>query len=554
MVQRRCVRYGFWCGLSLLAACASAPNVRRMPPEFTDEGLRAQMRVLASDRFEGRRPGTVGANETVDYLVAKLRRLGLKPGNGASFLQQVPIVEIGAGDDASLSVSGQGQTRSLAYRQDMVVWTARERAQSSIRHSPMVFVGYGIDAPEYGWNDYRGIDVRGKTVVALISDPGAASKDSKLFGGRSMTAYGLPEYKLREAARHGAAGILLIHEQSLDGRAWAAIVNAYAGARLEAPSAAAHAGRAAIEGWISHAVARGLFAQAGLDFHALAARAAEPEFRAVPLGLYADAQVHNTIRRFDSPNVIALLPGRKRRREYVVYTAHWDGLGHAAGQTSGPVLDGAVDNASGLAGLLLLAQDFARGKPAPDRSIVFMAPTATLYARLGSRYYVDHPVYPLRDTVADINLDQLNIGGPTRDVSVIGYGQSELERDLARLAGLQGRVVRPEPFPRWGEFFRSDDFSFAEAGVPALYAVGGIDDAAMGSQFGKARLRAYIERRRGQAGDRYFPSVSVRGTLDDLHLYHDLGMRLAQARRFPNWNPDSKYRTARGQSRSDSID
>ena len=346
----------------------------------------------------------------------------------------------------------------------------------------------------------------------------------------------------------------LIHERRLDGRDWDAIVNAYAGSRLEAPAADGHAGRAAIEGWISHAAAQRLFAQAGFDLHALAARAAQPGFRAIALGLDADASVHNTIRRFDSPNVIALLPGGRHRREYVVYSAHWDGLGHAAGRTSGPLLDGAIDNASGLAGLLILAQEFAAARPAPARSIVFLAPTAANYDRLGSRYYVEHPIYPLDDTVADINLDRLHIGGPTRDVSVIGYGQSELDRDLARVADLQGRVVRPEPFPQWGEFFRSDDFSFAEGGVPASYAVGGIDDAAMGPKFGEAQLEDYMAHRLDQVGDRYAASVSVRGTLDDLQMYRELGMRLAQARRFPDWNPGSDYRAARRGGRGEPID
>jgi len=540
--------------MSLLCACSSTPRHRPPPSEFNDDGFRAEMRNLAGEGFDGRMPGTAGAQKTVDYIVAEFKRFGLKPGNGDSYLQQVPIVEITAGADTSLSVSADGRAQSFVYGKDMVIWTARERGESAVVHSPMVFVGYGIVAPEFGWNDYAGIDVRGKTVVALAGDPGIASGDPKMFDGPAMTRYGLLDYKVKEAARHGAAGVLLIREAGAYASSWEAVVNAYAGSRLEAPAADGHAARAAIEGWLSDACARELFAQADLDFAAEASKAARRGFHAVPLGLYADAEVHNSLRTFDSPNVIAWLPGRRQRRETIIYTAHWDDLGHSRGAAGPRLLPGAVDNASGVAGLLLLAEEFSRTRPPPDRSIVFMAPTAAEYALLGSSYYVRHPLYPLRDTVADINLDQLHIGGPTRDLSVIGLGQSQLDRYASAAADLQGRLVHAEPNPQRGRFFRSDDFSFAEAGVPALYAVGGIDDTALGPKWGEAELDGYYAQRYRRAGDAYSAAWDVRGTLEDLHLYYEVGMRLAQTRRFPQWYATSEYRHARERSRGGTGD
>ena len=539
------VRAAWICSaVGLLAACLGQ---RAVPPsaDIDETGFRNAIRVLASDEFEGRKPGTPGEDKTVAFLVEQFKKLGLKPGNGDSFLQQVPLVEIRAGDDASLTISGRGSAQPLAYAKDMVIWTQRVAPDAAVQQSDLVFVGYGIVAPEFEWNDYAGVDVHGKTVVVLVNDPGYGSKDPRVFKGNSGTYYGRWTYKLEEAARHGAAGVLLIHDTGAAGYGWNVVVNGRTGPQLVRAAPDDNAGRAAIEGWLSAEASRALFARAGVDFAAVSAAAARPGFKAVPLGLKADAAVHNTLRRFTSANVIAVLPGAKHKKEYVIYSAHWDHLGRQSPQAGGAIFNGALDNASGVAGLLMLAQSFSRTHPAADRSIAFIAFTAEEAGLLGSGYYVENPLFPLRDTAAVLNLDVMHLGGPTRDVMVFGYGNSELEEYLREAALLQGRVVHPDPNPEQGFYFRSDQFSFAKSGIPALYAKSGIDDSARGPVWGQAQLDDYTAHRYHQPGDKYSADWDVRGALDDLRLYFDVGNRLARTRRFPRWYPDSEFRARR---------
>jgi Zn-dependent M28 family amino/carboxypeptidase len=529
----------------LLSACAGAGH--KLPPPSTDideTAFREHVRVLASDDFEGRKPGTPGEEKTVAYLVEQFRKLGLKPGNGENFLQQVPMIESVTGADASLSIAGRNGAVSLAYGKDMVIWSKRGVPQAELRGSDLVFVGYGIVAPEYAWDDYAGIDVHGKTVVVLVNDPGYATRDPRVFRGGSMTYYGRWAYKVEEAARQGAAGVLLVHDSEAAGYGWSVVQSTWTGAQLGL-AAASDAGRAAIEGWIQKDAARALFNVAGLDFAATAAAAAHSGFKAIPLGVHADAALHNSVRAFTSANVIAQLPGGSRRREYVVYAAHWDHLGRDPTLAGHKIFNGAVDNASGVAGLLALAQSFVRTKPAADRSIVFLALTGAEAGLLGSEYYAENPVLALRDTVAVLDLDTLRIGGPTRDVTLFGAGNSDLE-DYARAAALlQGREVTPEPAPQQGLYFQSDSFSFARAGVPVLFAKGGLDDSARGPAWGRARLEDYMAHRYHQPSDQYSADWDVRGATEDLTLYYDVGNRVARTRRFPRWYPNSEFRISR---------
>jgi Zn-dependent M28 family amino/carboxypeptidase len=529
----------------LLAACTAHP---RLPPPSTDIDetvFRDRVRVLASDDFEGRKPGTPGEEKTVAYLVEQFRKLGLKPGNGESFLQQVPMVEILAGADTSLSITAHDGTRTLAYGKDMVIWTKRVVPQVELRHSELVFAGYGIVAPEYAWNDYAGTDVHGKTVVVLVNDPGYATKDPKVFKGGTMTDYGRWAYKVEEAARQGAAGVLLIHDSDAVGYGWNVIQSTWTGAQLDLSTPDGNAARAAVEGWLQKDAAGALFTAAGLDFAARTAAAAHAGFKAIPMGLYADAVLHNSIRQFTSANVIALLPGGSRKHEYVMYTAHWDHLGRDLARPGHNVFNGAIDNASGVAGLLTLGQSFIRTKPVADRSIVFLALTGAESGLLGSQYYVEHPVFPLSETAAVLNLDILHGGGPTRDVTVFGFGNTDLEEYARAAALLQGREVTPEPTPGQGLYFRSDNFSFAQAGVPALYAKGGLDDTARGPVWGRTQLEDYVMHRYRQPSDQYSADWDVRGALDDLTLYYEVGNRVAHTRRFPRWYPNSEFRVSR---------
>ncbi|HME41423.1 MAG TPA: M28 family peptidase [Steroidobacteraceae bacterium] len=526
----------------LLTACAGTPKVPPPSTDIDEAVFRNHLRVLASDDFEGRKPGMPGEDKTVAYLTEQYRKLGLKPGNGDSFLQQVPMVEILAGADASLSVAGPKGMLPFSLGKDAVIWTKRVLPQAELRGSELVFVGYGIVAPEYAWNDYAGTDVHGKTVVVLVNDPGYASKDPRVFKGGTMTQYGRWAYKIEEAARQGAAGVLLIHDDAAVGYGWNVIQSTWSGAQLDLATADGNAGRALIEGWIQKDAARALFAAAGLDLAAGSAAAAGAGFKAMPLHLRLDATLHNSIRQFMSANVIALLPGGKRHREYVLYSAHWDHLGSDPAHPGHTIFNGATDNASGVAGLLAVAQSFVRTHPAPDRSIVFLALTGTESNLLGSRYYVENPVFPLRETAAVLNLDTLKRGGPTRDLTVFGFGNTDLEDTARAIALLQGRELTPEPTPEQGLYFRSDNFIFAKAGVPALYAQGGLDDSAHGSAWGRAQLDDYMRTRYHQPIDLYSPDWDVRGAIEDLQLYYDVGMRVANSRRFPRWYPNSEYR------------
>jgi len=541
---------GYWGILAsaglLLSACAGAG--RKVPPPSTDideNVYRNHVRVLASDDFEGRKPGTPGEEKTVAYLVEQFRKLGLKPGNGESFLQQVPMVESLAGADASLSAAGRNGTLALVYGKDMVIWSKRSIPQAELRGSELVFAGYGIVAPEYAWNDYADIDVHGKTVVVLVNDPGYATKDPRVFRAGTMTYYGGWAYKIEEAARHGAAAVLLVHDSDAAGFGWSVVQSTWTGAQLGLSTADGDAGRAAIEGWIQKDAARALFTAAGLDFTATATAAARAGFKAVPMGLRIDVALHNSVRLFTSANVIAQLPGGSRRREYVVYTAHWDHLGRDPTRPGHNIFNGAIDNASGVAGLLTLAQSWVRTKPVADRSIVFLALTGAEAGLLGSDYYAENPVFPLRETTAVLNLDTLHFGGPTRDVTVFGVGNTDLEEYARAAALLQGREVTPEPTPERGLYFQSDNFSFAKAGVPALYAKGGLDDTARGPVWGRARLDDYMAHRYHQPSDQYTPDWDVRGAVEDLTLYYDVGNRVAHTRRFPRWYPNSEFRVSR---------
>jgi Zn-dependent M28 family amino/carboxypeptidase len=528
----------------LLASCAD----QRVPPpstEIDETAFRTHVSVLASDDFEGRRPGTAGEDKTVAYLLEQFRKLGLKPGNGESFLQQVPMVEILAGADASLSIAGPKGAVTLANGRDVVMWTKRAVPQVHLAQSELVFVGYGIVAPEYAWNDYADIDVHGKTVVVLLDDPGYASKDPKLFKGGAMTPYGLWSYKVEEAARQGAAGVLLVHDAGAAGYGWTVVQNTWTGPQLELASVDGNAGRAAIEAWISNDAARALFTRAGLDFTESSAAAARVGFKPVPMGLRLEATLHNSLRPFVSANVIAVLPGGSRRRETVMYVAHWDHLGTDPSRSGHRIFHGAVDNATGVAGLLTVAQSFARTKPPADRSIVFLALTGGEFGQLGSQYYVANPIYPLRETAAVLDLDTLRIGGPTRDVMVFGFGNTDLEGTARSVALLQGRELGPDLIPELGLYYRSDSITFARASVPVLYAQGGLDDAARGPVWGRAQLDDYMAHRYRQPVDQYSTDWDVRGALDDLSLYYEVGNRIARSKRFPRWYPNSEYRVAR---------
>ncbi|HTC38045.1 MAG TPA: M28 family peptidase [Steroidobacteraceae bacterium] len=540
--------------MGLLPACSLNPKEPPPSTDIDDTAFGDHVRALASDDFQGRKPGTPGEDKAVAYLIENFRKLGLKPGNGTSYVQQVPLVQITAGADTTLTVSGAGGSRNLVFGKDMVIWTKRAVPEVNVTHSEMVFVGYGIIAPEYSWNDYANLDVHGKTVVVLANDPGYASKDPTVFKGGAMTEYGRDAYKVEEAARQGAQGVLLIHDAAAMGYGWEAVQATWSGAQFELQAADGNAGRAAIEGWLQNDAARALFEAAGIEFARTAVAAAHPGFKAVPLNLRVDATIHNAIRAFNSQNVLAIWPGRKSH-EYVLYTAHWDSLGSDAARPGHNIFNGAVDNATGIAGLLSLAQSFKRTiDPKPDRSIAFLATTAAQPNLLGSQYYVENPILALRETLAVINVDMLLNGGRSRDVSILGFGNSDLEESVRAEALLQGREAHPDPNPQYGLYFRSDSYSFAHRGVPVLYTQAGIDSAARGPVWGKAQIEDYFARRFRQPSDQYAADWDVGGAVTDLTLDYRMGIRIASSRRFPRWYPNSEFRTSHRRANPSSDD
>jgi Zn-dependent M28 family amino/carboxypeptidase len=533
-----------------LAAVAAPPKIAG-PNALIDESMyRAHIARLSSDEFGGRKPGTEGETLTLGYLEDEFRKLGLKPGNGTSFRQEVPMVEITTGSDAALRITTGGTATDLAYRDDMVIFTKRVKPSESLENSPLVFVGHGVVAPEYGWDDYAGVDMKGKTAVILINDPGFATKDESLFRGRAMTYYGRWTYKFEEAARRGAAGALIIHQTEPAAYGWETVVNSWSTPQLDHATADGNAGRVAIEGWITEQAATALFAANGSSLQDEIKRANTRGFRAQPLQSTATARVRNAIRRTNSHNLAAVLPGAKRPDEVVVYMAHWDHLGRLPGCSGDCIMNGAVDNATGTSGLLTIANAFVKSGRKPDRSVLFLAVTLEESGLLGSAYYVDNPLFPLAKTVAVFNMDAMYFGGPTRDVTVMNIGASELEEYLAEAARTQDRVLKAEPTPERGYFFRSDHFNFAKRGVPALYIKSGIEDRERGAEWRSKYYDDFTAQRYHKVGDEYSPDADLRGGVEDLALLYAVGARLAAEKTFPNWYQDSEFRAARDRSRA----
>ena len=531
--------------LALLIGAAAAPAAPA-GRQVTLADYERHVATLASDEFEGRKPGTAGEPKTIAYLTAEFQKLGLAPGNGESYVQSVPIVEITAASDATLRLGA----RDLKFPDEAVFFTKRVVPQVSVVDSPLVFVGYGVVAPEYGWNDYAGIDMRGKTAVILINDPGNATGDPKLFGGRAMTYYGRWTYKFEEAARQGAAAAIIIHETVPAAYPWETVQNSWTGPQLDKASPDDNAGRVAVEGWITEKEGDTLLQAAGLSYAEAKRRADQQGFRPIPLGVTASAQLRNSVRRTQSANVIAKIPGARRPGEYVFYMAHWDHFGRAIGRSGDTIFNGALDNATGTAGLLAIAAAYRRAPRPPDRTVVFLAVTGEEQGLLGSAYYAANPIYPLAQTVAALNMDAIDFGGPTRDITVIGYGASELERYLAVAAKRQQRVLKPDPNPERGFFYRSDHFNFSKVGVPSLYIKLGIDDRDYGAAWGQKRLDDYIARDYHKPSDEYRAGMDLRGGLENLQLLYEVGSVLANERTFPNWYPQNEFRAIRDRSRA----
>lgn len=533
-----------------MAVCATALAA---PPSFPEASYRKHIEVLSSDAFEGRAPGTEGEKKTLDYIEEQFKAAGLEPGANGSFRQAVPVVEIMPHADPTLQLSGPGG-KSLALRSldDVVFWTKRPVPESRIANAEIVFAGYGIVAPEYGWNDYAGLDVRGKLVLALVNDPGYATRDPKLFTGNAMTYYGRWDYKFAEAVRQGAAGVLIVHETRAAGYPWDVPRNGATKALFDLRIDDYKSKRLTIEGWITEDAASRVLELAGQDFSALKAAASKSGFKGRALNVNASAGVKNDVTNKVSYNVVGLLPGAKRPNEAFIYTAHWDHMGKSTDAKPGEdaIFNGAQDNATGISALIELGRAFAQTRPRPERSLMFVAVTAEESGLLGSQYFAEHPPLPVAQMVGGLNMDNLYSVGPTRDLTVLGFGASELEDDLRSAAARQDRVLVPEPSPEKGFYYRSDHFNLAKHGVPMLYTKSGIDSPTRGSDWGKRWLEDYTAGRYHKPSDEYDPSWDVSGTLRDLEIYYDVGLGVANSNRWPNWKATSEFRAIRDRSRA----
>lgn len=535
--------------LALLAATSALAAPAPKAPTVPVQTLRDVTRELSSDAYAGRAPTSPEEAKTIKYIAARMAKAGLKPGNKGSWYQDVPMVEIGATPTPmTFTVDGKAPV-TLAYKDDMVIGTMRVVPKVAITNSEVVFVGYGINAPQLGWNDYAGVDVKGKTVLILINDPDWETKTlDGTFGGRAMTYYGRWTYKYEEAARQGAAGAIIIHDTEPAAYGFDVVVSSWAKPRLNLDASDNHMGESAAIGWMTGPAARQVFAQAGQDFALLRTAAKSKGFAAVPLGSTMSVSMENTIRRQNSKNVVGILPGKARPNDYVLYSAHWDHLGRCLPVKGDGICNGALDNATGTAGLIALAEMNGKSGRAA-RSQVFLAVTAEESGLLGSKYYAEHPVYPLSQTVGGVNMDGLNVIGATKDVVVVGPGLSELDSYVARYTKAGKRVIALDPDPEKGYYYRSDHFSFAREGVPMMYASGGEDLVVGGPAAGKKAADDYVVNRYHKPQDEYDPKWNWAGAVQDLTMYYGIGRELAEGKAWPNWAPTAEFRAARDKSR-----
>jgi Zn-dependent M28 family amino/carboxypeptidase len=510
-------------------------------------------KVLASDEYEGRFPGTRGEELSVDYITGQLKLLGLKPGNtDGTYVQKVPLAGIAVQGNPTLTFKHGGAAQALNWKDDHVSWTKRYVEAIDLKDSEMVFVGYGVQAPEFAWDDYKGIDLKGKTMVVLVGDPPVpdpvdpAALDPKIFGGRTMTYYGRWSYKFEMAAKMGAAGALIVHETEPAAYPFS-VVQAKVTEQFDIVAPDRNMGRAAVEGWITLDQAKKMFTTAGQDFDTLKKAALSRDFRPVPLATTASLSFKNALRTIDSKNVVARLEGSDPalKDEVVIYTAHWDHFGIGPEVNGDRIYNGAMDNASGVGGVIEIARALTKVKPAPKRSILFLFVTAEEQGLLGSWYYALHPVQPLAKTAGIVNIDFMNFSGRTRDLVIVGLGLSELDDIMRAAAAEQGRVLKPDPTPEKGSFFRSDHFPFAKQGVPALNPGAGTDYIGRDADWGLQVREDYIRNNYHKPSDEIRPDWDLSGAVEDLALYLAVGYRVANAAKMPDWKPGAEFKPIR---------
>ncbi len=538
--------------LSSLATDELAERLQPALEAITPDGLLAHIKILASDEFEGRAPGTKGEELSVRYIADQFKQIGLKPGNpDGTYTQEVPLA--GIKSEPKMSFTVRDKTIDLKYPNDFVASSARLEPEIKIDNSDVIFVGYGIVAPEYGWDDYKNVDVRGKTILMLINDPpipdpkDSSKLDDKRFKGKAMTYYGRWTYKYEIAAKKGAAAAIIIHETEPAAYPYSVVKTSWAkeNYEIDAPDKNIEAVKA--RSWITLDAAKKLLADCGQDFDALKRSSLTKAFRPVPLDAKANIDIQQQLRSFKSHNVIGKLDGSdpKLQDEYVIYTAHWDHLGRHAELQGDQIFNGAIDNASGVGSLIELAAAFPKLNPPPERSVLFMATTAEEAGLLGAKFYAEHPLYPLEKTLADINIDTVNPWGKTRDIEDLSDNNSTLDDLLAAAAKRNGRVMTPNSQPEKGSFYRADHFEFSKLGVPALYTGGGKDLIGKPGGFGQQKKDDYTARHYHQVSDEVNPEWDLAGAVQDIQLLFEVGYQVANGNKFPEWKPGTEFKAKR---------
>ena len=519
--------------------------------QIEEAGFMQHVNVLASDEFEGRAPSTPGGQKTVEYLESEFKKLGLDPAFGAaegkSYRQPVELMELTVTNNPPLDLThADGEKVSLPYRESSIVFTSRTGETSELKESELVFVGYGVVAPEYGWNDYEGVDMQGKTAVILVNDPGYRKPEGELFKGRAMTYYGRWTYKYEEAARQGAAGAIVVHEFGAAGYPWEVVSGSWSGAQYNLFTEDGNAGNLAVESWITQQAAEALFAKNGMNYKEMVKQATEPGFKPVPMSSKVSTSLELTTRKSKSHNVGAVIQGSERPDEMFIYTAHWDHMGvKSVPEGEDAIFNGAQDNATGTSALLELAQAFKALPEAPERSVMFLAVTAEESGLLGSKQYAENPAYPMAKTVAGINVDGMPTIGATDDIVVVGFGNSQMDDYLRTVSATQEREVVPEPTPEKGFFYRSDHFNLAKKGVPMLYAKAGINVRNKPEGYGKAESARYITQRYHKAADEVHAEWDNGGIMQDMNAYFRIGVAISDSNDWPQWSEGNEFKAIR---------
>lgn len=528
------------------AIFSSCSDFKKAESTINEEDMTRIVTEFASDDFQGRKPFTIGEEKAVAFLVKEYKKIGLEPANNGSYIQEVPMVEVTDIPDKRMKISMWNATIELNYKDDFVAFSKHLVDKISVRNSDMVFAGYGIVAPEYNWNDYEGINVKGKIVVVLVNDPGFGTDNKDFFKGNEMTYYGRWTYKYEEAARQGAKGILIIHESEPAGYPWSVVLNGAIIPKLYLQAEDNYMSMCAIEGWLTFNAAKELFSLARLDLMELKEKAKKPDFKAFRMRSRLSLNIKSSHRFATSKNVIGVIPGKERPDEVIIYSAHWDHLGIGAPLNGDSIYNGAVDNGTSIAWMLEIAKAFTNLKKRPARTIMFLAPAAEEQGLLGSDYYATHPLYPLNKTVANINNDLMLPYGPYKDIMITGYGQSELEDYVEKFAKDYDRYVLPDPNPHTGMYYRADHFSFARVGVPALFARGNCDNREFGKEWALKKEKDWINNNYHKPTDQYDPATwTFTGIVDDAKISFRIGYELSNESIFPKWKEGSEFKEIR---------